>query len=234
MASTITLQATLNWVASFLKNQPLLVSNQEPAVSIGNTVLQTMLGPPMCWRFNRKTTSIPIVSGTTDYPVTLTDLGHIESMWLQDAAGKIYELGGAVSLAKDSRQSRPVLLAPQYDSNNGTITFRVSPQPNATFTAFIDYQRKAFLMTSTGSVWGNVADEFSYIFNWGFLAIACLLVNDSRFPIFEKYFIGRLLGAQDGLDDQAKAIFLGQWLALTGALSRNQQTIASGGQGRGV
>jgi hypothetical protein len=67
-----------------------------------------------------------------------------------------------------------------------------------------------------------VPDEFSYIFNEGFLSMMMLLVNDSRFPIFESFFTSRLLGAQDGLSDQERDIFLGNWMRAVQTVQRAQ------------
>ena len=50
MATTLNLRNTMNFVAPFLKNQPLEVSNMEPALMVGNIVLSAMLGPPLRWR----------------------------------------------------------------------------------------------------------------------------------------------------------------------------------------
>jgi hypothetical protein len=77
-----------------------------------------------------------------------------------------------------------------------------------------------------------VPDEFSYIYNDGFLAMMMLLVNDSRFPIFENYFISRLLGAQDGLTDQERDIFLANWMRVLQTVTRSQGNTNAGVAGR--
>lgn len=236
MATTLTIQNTVNFTQPFLKNQPVFVSNIEPGITVGNIVLQRILGAPFRWRFNRNTFTFPTVvtvPPTTDYAVTINDLGFVENIWLVDADGNTWELTGELSLAVDNNVSRPTLYALQNDDNDGHITFRLQNAPDLVYTVNGCYQKKAGLITSPGSQWGVVPDEFSYIFNMGFLTMTSLLVNDSRFPIFEKWFIGALLGAQDGLSTQEKNIFLGNWMADLATVARAQGNVNQGIAGRG-
>jgi hypothetical protein len=192
-----------------------------------------MLGAPFVWRQNRANFSISITAaGLTDYVVSLPLLGRIETMWLTDADGNIFQLKGSLSLAKTTQSKRPTEVAPVYDDNAGNITFRFNAVPDKNYTAYFDYQQKAQLITSWANPWGVIPDECGYIYNKGFLALAGLLVNDARFPIWEKDFVGALLGAQDGLDEQAKAIFLGQWLSETRTAARSQGAVQGGVAGR--
>jgi hypothetical protein len=233
MASTLTLQNTMTWASTLLKNQQFIVSNMEPALTIANIILQRILGPPFRWRFNRGNLTIAVSTlGGTDYSMSLPFFGRVEENWITDVSGNIYELGGAVSLPKVSAQSRPLKIAPQYDDNNGNITFRLQYVPDQSYTVSIDYQQKPQLMTSPGSPWGVVPDEFSYIFNLGFLMWAGSLVNDPRIPIWEQYFVAALLGAQDGLDEQAVNIFLGQFLNDAKTIARSQAAVQGGSAGR--
>jgi len=233
MATQLTLQNSINFATPILKNQPLLISNMEPALTAANMVLGMMLGPPCRWRFNRATSNFIInQSGGTDYVKVLTDFGFLETMWLVDANGNAIPLQGAIALPKDSSMARPMMVAPEFDDNAGNITFRVDHTPDQQYTLYFDYQKKSPLMLSMGSTWGPVADEFEYIYQWGFLTIMGLLINDSRFPIWEQYFLSRLLGAQDGLTDQERNIFVGNWVALLSTLSRAEGNIKSGIAGR--
>lgn len=231
MASTLTIISSINFVRPILKMQPVDVSNQEPALTAGNIILQTMLGPPMRWRFNRGTFSFSTVVTTpvtTDYTEAVTDLGWIEDAWILDSSGEINSLEVKLSLPVVGDKGRPTQLSPQLDDGAGNITFRLKNGPGEIHTVTGNYQRKAALLTSFGSPWAPVPDEFSYIFNLGFLALTSLLVNDARFPIFEQWFISRLLGAQDGLTEQERAIFLGNWTATIQTLTRAQGAVNSG------
>ena len=222
MASTLTVQNSIVFAGTLIKNQRLAVNGQEPGLTMANIVLQRMLGAPFAWRFNRATLTVSIdTAGGTDYAVSAPLLGRIETQWLTDAAGKIYQLEGATTLAKSNASRKPKTVSPQYDDNAGNITFRFDSIADAAYTAWFDYQQKAALITSWSKSWGSVPDEFSYIFNKGFLALAALLVNDARFTLWERDFISSLLGAQQGLKAQEIAIFVGEW-------QRLMQTLTSG------
>lgn len=227
MSKTLTIQNSINFVSPILKNQNPLISNFEPGLSAANLVLGTILGAPFKWRHNRKTLTITLSNaGGTDYVKATSDFGFLETQWLTDGSSKIHQMSGAVALAKDDAVGRPARVAAQYDDNAGNITFRIDRVPDVTYTLNLDYQKKAPLLISPADSW-SVPDEFNYIFNWGYLCILCLLTNDSRFPIFENYFISRLLGAQDGLTDQERNIFIGNWTALAQTLQRSQGAVTS-------
>jgi hypothetical protein len=233
MATTLTIQNSINFVQPILKNTPLMVSNFEPALTAANIILSTILGPPFRWRFNRATITQAITSGGgTDYVKSVPDFGFLETQWLTDGQGGIFQLGGAVALAKASGTSRPTRMSVEFDDNAGNLTFRFSDIPDVNYTMNADYQKKAPLLTSPAQALGVVPDEFAHIFNKGFLAWMMLLNNDSRFPIFENYFVSSLLSAQDGLSDQERSIFLADWMRLSQTLVRAQGAVNSGVAGR--
>lgn len=234
MSTSLNLQNSIAFAQGVIKNHPVFINGLEPAITSGNIILQTMLGAPFKWRWNRSTFSISLtIAGGTDYVVAVADLGSIETMWLKDTQNNILQLSGAVALAKASDSGRPTRVAAQYDDGLGNITFRFDRIPDANYTANFDYQRKPSLITSPASPWGVVSDEFGYIYNYGFLCLLMLLNNDSRFPIFEQYFVSRLLGAQDGLTDQERNIFLGMWLKNAQTVTRDQAAVNMGVAGRG-
>ena len=231
---TLTVQNSANFVRPYLKNQPIYVNGQEPGIFAGNLVLQTILAPPLRWPFNRRTFQFSTQAGFTDYPTILPDFGFIETQWLTDVNGKNFEISGATSLGRDAAKSRPTLIAPQYDDNNGTITFRVKNTPDAIYTVSGDYQRKPNLISSPASMWDVVPDNFAFVYNLGFLTFLSLLVNDSRFPVFERWFLARILALQDGLDDQARDLFLGNWMNMARTAMRSQAATQQGSAGRGT
>ena len=209
--TTLTLRNTMNWAAAYIKNQPQEVTNMEPAVTVANIVLGTMLGPPFRWRQNRVEINFPVTIFTTDYPRAAPNFGFIETAWLVDGNNNQHPLTGVLASTVNPDKARPLQIAPQFDDNAGNITFRFNSTPDQSYTCFVDYQLSAPLITSPAAGWGPVPDYFNYIFNWGYMAVISLLTNDARFPIFEKYFIGRLLGAQSGLSEQERNIFLANW-----------------------
>jgi hypothetical protein len=235
MSNTLTLQNSINFVRPILKMQPLDVTGLEPALTAGNIILQTMLSAPFRWRFNRQSFNFQTevsFPATTDYNILLPTFGFLETQWITDSTGYPYELNGELAVPVVGDLGRPSVIAPQFDDNEGNITFRLKNAPDAVYTVFMDYQQKPTLMTSFGSPWGVVTDEFSFVFNQGFLALMALLINDARSPIFEQYFISRLLGLQDGLTDQQRLIFLGNWTAMSATLNRSSGSVQSGLAGR--
>lgn len=236
MPVTLTLTDSAKFVRPYLKNQPISVNGQEPGIMAGNIVLQIALAAPLKWRFNRRqfqftcNAAIP----TTDYSVPLPDFGYLETQWLADPTGKIFGMNGATSLGVDANASRPTLIAPQYDDNLGNITFRIKNTPDLAYTVFGDYQRRPTLLQSYASYWDVVPDDFAHVYNLGYLAFLSLLVNDSRFPVFERWFLSRILSLQDGLDDQARDIFLQNWMNATRSVARSQASTQMGSAGRGT
>lgn len=232
MASTLTVQDGITFCAGLIKQQQLNINNMQPGLGMAQIVVSKVLGAPCIWRFNRFNFSIAITTGGgTDYTLSVPNLGFVETMWLVDDQGNVFSLQGDVALPKSSAQMRPTKVAPQYDDNQGNITWRFNAVPDKNYTAFFDCQKKAPLLTSWANAWG-IPDEYAHIFLTGLLAWAACVVNDSRFPIWEKQFLGALLGAQDGLDDQAKAILIGDWMNMTRTVQRSAAMTAAGSSGR--
>ncbi len=230
---SMTICASINFVLPILKMQPVYVTEQEPALTAANIVLQTMLAPPFKWAFNRRTVTFSTAIGQTDYVQTLPNWGFLETQWLVDPTGTIHQLGGKAALAVSSDKGRPTELAIQYDDNANGITFRLKNAPDKVYVINADYQAAASNIQSFAATWGVVSDQFGFVYNLGFLTILSLLVNDSRFPIFERWFLGRLLGVQDGITDQERDIFLGNWMNLSKTVTRAQGAVQMGNAGRG-
>lgn len=233
MSVTLSVQASMTFVQSLIDNQRLTVNNNEPAVTMANIVLGTMLGPPFVWRQNRSTFNFPInTAGGTDYVQSVPSLGFIETQWLEDDQGGIYEMNGITSLAKVSAVRTPTLVAPQYDDNVGNITYRFNSVPDAGYTAYFDYQGAAPLITSPAQTFLPLSDYFGYLFHKGMLSEGALMVNDSRFAVWRGEWIAQLLATQDGLNDQAKDMFYAQFMNTTRTVQRSQGMTANGTQGR--
>src|ERR1700722_12892067 len=80
MASIITLQGTVNWGTSFVYFKPLNIGTaNEPSITNANTILQTILGPPFRWNWNRSTVNVTTIAGTQDYATSVPTFGFIES-----------------------------------------------------------------------------------------------------------------------------------------------------------
>lgn len=235
MATTFTLQDAITFVRAYIKQQSLYVNNQQPALGAAQIIMNVILGPPFVWRTNRLNLQISLTTGGgTDYPVLVPKFGRLETQWLLDQNGKIHQLGGDISLPKIGTTKLPTRVAPQYDDNAGNITFRFDSIPDAAYVANLDYQQKAPLVTGAGSPLGTLADENADLFFEGLLTWASLLVNDARFPIFERQFISHLLSRQDGLSEQAKIIFMGQWMEYVRTAQRSQGMSQGAAAGRQI
>lgn len=233
MPSTKNLQDTITWCGAYINFQPLTIGGVDPAVSIANMILQTLLGPPFCWRWNRATATFTAAQISTvwqqDYAVSISDLGFIEKAWLTSADGKVIkELEVKNALSATSEAGRPMRIAAQGDDNAGNITFRLMPVPDQAYVVKILYQKKPPLMNCLASKWSPVPDELAYIYNWGFLALASMMSEDPRFNIFMQKFNAHLLGAQEGIDDLQRNIYLGSWLEITKQAERANAKTSQG------
>jgi hypothetical protein len=235
MASTLTVQNTLNWAQMYLKNRPLAIGvTNEPAMTIANTVLQTIVGPPFCWPWNRNSLTLTAVSQDT-IQSNVADFGFIEKASAQDTTG-IYQLKVENSIATSSDSGRPTSIAVQSQvPGTGTadnVTFRVQPVPTSSSIVVI-YQKKPTLFTAPSGTWSPIPDQLSYIYNYGFLALSMAFADDTRFPIFNQKFISHLLGASEGLTEMEKNIFLGNWMTITGQTQSVQLNRQQGYAARG-
>jgi hypothetical protein len=217
------LQKTITWCLPFLKFQPLTIGSNEPALTIANMVLQQIFGPPFCWRFNRAETTFNCIAApvTQDYAVALPDFAFIEKAWLVDGVTEAKEITVKAPLAKTLDTGRPAFVGAQFEDTIGNITFRLLNAPDKAYVCNVQYQKKAALLTSLASLWPMPA-EMSYIYNQGFLALASIMCDDHRASYFVQRFTAALLGAQDGLDELQKMLWLGNWLEVTKAVERAQ------------
>jgi hypothetical protein len=133
MSANRILQQTLLWAGAFINYQPLLIGGQEPALTCGNLILQTILGPPFCWRFNRATIGFNCVVAappTQDYSVFVPDFGFIEKAWVKEVDNSdLKELEIRTSLAASVEKARPQFISAQSDDNAGNISFRLMSPP---------------------------------------------------------------------------------------------------------
>ncbi len=80
MAATKTVTDSINWIKPFLNWANLTIGvNQEPALTSANLTLQTIVGPPFIWPWNRNNTFFLTTVGQQDYSVALSNFGFLES-----------------------------------------------------------------------------------------------------------------------------------------------------------
>lgn len=220
MASTVELQATINWASSFVDFTSLNIgsggSSNEPAITNANIILQTILGPPFKWNWNRATVSITTAAGTQDYATSAATFGFLEgaSATISGSSFALKEIKQDLTVGTES--GRPQSIAPQIDDNAGNITFRFLPVPDAIYTVVPYFQKRIpGLFTSLSGTWAPIPDQFQYLYSYGFLALAMAYDDDARFPVFNQKFIAHLLGAQQGLSETERNMFLDTWNLIT-------------------
>ena len=236
MSATRNVLSTVLWSLPFLGNQPINVSNGEPAMNAANLVKQVVLGPPFVWAWNRTafTAAVDQTSGQ-DYIITPNNpFGFLEKAWLIDSKGSVTEIKIVLSLSEESRKQRPASVAAQLINTDGTVQLRLNALPDQPYTLSGTFQNAPIYMTSLAATWAPIPDHFGYIYDWGFLAIAGLITKDVRVPFFGQRFVSHLLGAQDGLSSMQRNIFLGNWGDLIAEPQRIAQQIQQATAGRGA
>jgi hypothetical protein len=302
-ASTITVAQTANWAKRFIFLRNLAQGNfNEPAITSANTILQTIIGAPFAWRWNRAVIGFVCVPGqqdytifnwtadedvslgyflvdsngysqqvttagetggtiptfnstvggvTTDGSVVWTNIGLIgvdntstvyNFDWIETASvqetnantcTKVWkEISVKLNLALDSAQSRPHDISAQYQDVNGNITFRLMPTPDKAYPVVLSIQQKPPVITSLNDTWAPIPDEYSRLYNWGFLALAYLYADDARFQSANQKFIAALLSTSQGLSQTERNIWLNNWQALTGVPIENASKVQQGFTGR--
>lgn len=301
-SSSITLLNTMEWAKKFNFNRASAIGNfGEPALTSANTILQTIVGAPFAWWWNRvmtgfittigqqdytlfnylPTTGVKVgwytvdtsgnsqqctIAGTTggapptwdvtvggvttDGSVTWTCLGPLNNSevtgtyayaWIETASVqetntngvRWVEMNTKQLLALEEKQARPTYIAGQLTDGNGNITFRVSPVPDKAYPLVLTMQQKPSLFTKTSQAWGPIPDEYSHIYNWGFLSLMWLFADDPRFQMANAKFVSSLLGANQGLSQTQLNIFLQAWQAITGQPQSSQIILQQGNQARG-
>ena len=242
MASTITINGTIAWASQYLFGQPAaLGAASEPAITIANLVLQAILGPPFKWNWNRAylASAQMLSSGTQDYAITgLTSYGFLEKAWITwNAGASVEEVKNIVygAMPQETVPSVPAnAIGDVLDNNAGTITFRLSPVPDnkQTYSLQLAYQKSAALIAALSATWAPIPDKLSYIYQYGFLGLLLAFNKDPRSQVYDQRFVAHLLGAQGGLSEMEKNIFLDGWLKTRLEVGTMDQRAQMGVQGR--
>jgi hypothetical protein len=301
-SSTISLLNTIEWSKRFNFRRPIALGHYlEPAISNANIILQTIIGPPFAWRWNRVVTGFITTAGQQDYflfnwqpnfilslgSVTVDNNGNCQSVittgstgtivpiwdsgvgnttndgsvvwinlgsistpvssiynfnWIetssiQDTVNNVpkwFEMESKICSGLDSNSSRSRYISAQGDDGFGNITFRFLPVPDKAYPVAITLQQKAPLFTKLSQFWSPIPDEYSRIYNWGFLSLAWLYADDPRFGLANQKFVSQLLSATEGLSETEKNIFLGNWQFVTGQPVANANRLQQADQMRGL
>lgn len=232
-----TLGTSINAIQSHLGFWvPTVGINNEPAVSAGNMVLQTMESPPFHFPWNRNSLTFSTVQGTQDYLVNVTDFGWAEKATAQLASGKAVPLNvlNITPLGESSDSQQPVTLAVQLNTVGTSVKFRFLGNPNNVYTVVVWYQKFPVLMTDPTSTWGVIPDYMSFIYNRGLLAHLYEAKGDVRAQQEKVAFAAALIAASEGLTDSEINIFLAQYLANPRAFESLQIKTQQGVQARGM
>jgi hypothetical protein len=289
MANTITLGGSINWAQAYNGFRSLTIgASSEPAVTSANLLIQTIIGPPFSWNWNRDKVSFTTVAGTQDYVKGANTFGFIEKASFNIPSASItntaltagiatytannnYQAGDLVTvtglvnnptilnvtkqavnaataatftvlinnpnittgadtgtavvgtttelsltqtiLGTGSDIGSPNCISPQIDDNAGNITFRLLPAPDRVYNVEVIYQKRIpALVTGTTSTWVPVPDHYSYIYQWGFLALMLAYNGDARWTQANQKFVSNLLGAAEGLNEEQRNVFQKAWL----------------------
>src|SRR5208282_3874960 len=80
MAATKTVQNSIDWVKPFLNWANLTIGvNQEPAFTSACQTLQTIVGPPFVWPWNRTNTFFLTNISQQDYNISISNFGFLEA-----------------------------------------------------------------------------------------------------------------------------------------------------------
>ncbi len=231
MASTITLQDTIYWAQPFMGYIPLSIgTNNEPALTSANTVLQTLLSPPFRWRWNRAVSSSNIAANASNIIATLSNFGWLEKAQIGGFDCEIkYE-----PLTSPVEKGRPSFIAVDLDNDAGQITFDVQPTADQTYPYTFVYQEAPPLMTGLTSTWGPIPDYLGYLYNWGFLALMLESVDSTRSMNARRIFVASALSVAEGLKEADRNIFISTWLGQDAATASILQSSALGNQARGI
>lgn len=234
----------LSWARPFVSNLLLLLDGTtDPALTNANLILGIMLGPPFVWEWNRNTIPFTLTSNNTDVVLAVPDFGFIESGYIQVPSGAesdpntIYQLQPRRQIEKTTQPGRPGFISVFMDDSAGNLTFRLGDcAPDQAYTGVVTYQKAPVFLTAVDAPVGSVIpipDKLMHIFRYGFLAMAYMFNQDSRFAETNQKFIATLLGAQDGLDEAQRNIFLGSWYTMISDQTAAGIMAQQGSQARG-
>jgi len=213
MASTITINQTLSWVAPFILGRPtkgVLGATNEPALTSANKILQMMLAPPFRWSWNRIQTTFYTIVNQSDYVINVSNWGYLEKATSYNASDTTptREVEVYQTLAADTVAGPPQRIVPMFDDGNGNITFRVFPSPDNIYLMTITMQKAAPLLTDLSGSWSPVPDKYAYLYEQGLLATLQGMYSERMYALNMQLFLRQLVAASEGLSETERAIFL--------------------------
>jgi hypothetical protein len=220
-STTNTVQDTLNWASAFIVQRPSAGVGgfaNEPALTTANKILQTILAPPFRFPWNRvENSTITTSVGVTDYKISIPTFGWLEKATISNLAmtpTTVKEIEVFQVLAVESKQNQPQKVAPILDDNNGNITFRLMPAPDApgatptNYTVTLTYQNAPPVLPNLGALWAPIPDKYSFLYETAMLAHLQLMYSPQLYALNMEMFFKQLVGISEGLTETEKNIFL--------------------------
>ena len=126
-------------------------------------------------------------------------------------------------------RGRPRYVGTQVNGN--VLTFRFVSTPEQVYQAVVTYQKAPALFANLGTNW-PIPDKLQYIYNYGMMYMMMDFYDDPRAARYRALFIATLLGAQSGLKEADRNLFLGHFLDLRREVMANQGKEQQGIQSR--
>ena len=161
MASTKTILASMESAKRYVFNRQLAIGDfKEPTITAANTVLQTILGKPLRWQFNRAITGFFATPGTQDYLLLYT--------WPTSAVLKAgYQLidsngnSQIVTVAGTTNSTVPSWNATVggLTTDNGVTWKNQGPIPNAVSSFSFGWIENASVQDPVSSKWIQISNK---------------------------------------------------------------------------
>lgn len=215
MASTISIQKTLDWAAASIQQRPSSGVNNipnEPGLTFANKIIQSMTAAPFRWNWNRveKENIFNTALDVTDYTVPLDNFGYLEKVTIfnGDADPPMMELEIHQVLAREGKSNQPQKISALIDDGQGNITFRVMPAADRIYQVSLIYQKSVGLVTGLGDKWSPIPDKYAFLYEIGMLAHLQGMYSSQLYAFNMEMFFRQLVGAAEGLSESERAIFL--------------------------
>lgn len=216
MPSTITVQATLNWLGAFIGQRPVSNVNSvanEPALTTANKIIATIVAAPLRWNWNRAQipTAFTTTPGTSDYTLSVPNYGYLEKATLflsTRTPNTTFEIEVEPVLAVDTNQNEPAKISAVIDDGAGNITFRLIPTPDNAYVGSLTYQKSAPLLTSLSQPWAPVPDKYQQIYQTAMVAHLQGMYNIPAYLQGMEIFFRLLVSAAEGMTESEKVLFL--------------------------
>jgi hypothetical protein len=210
MASTTTIQDTMNVASLFLRSRPLSSvggTANEPALTIANNVMSIILGAPLVWPWNSASTTTALTVGVQNVTLALPSYGFLSTASIS-YNGSSYALEIKNALSTEVLQQRPVYISAHLEDGAGNVTFRLFPVPDQPYTLSLTYQQVPILATALTATWAPIPDALGPLVNLGFRAFCYEYAEDPRWVNTLQLFLSQLVGANGGLTEMQKDLFL--------------------------